>query len=226
VVLMAASVDAATSLHRAIGGALAPLGGAAISAEFAWLCVAAVTSTGVALRLGIEMRRSKGAVAMLVSALTFYAIAAAVQLAWLPLVGDLALHAGVTATLLAQGLIWTTSLVYARYVYLDAQGLLVSKPPRAKESQPAKSAEGKKADDKTTADPSPTVAAKQVRIDAPHTPSPAAKPAGGPLKAAMISAATNRSPAESPANETDRRMSKAERKRLRKQGRLDSDDDE
>jgi hypothetical protein len=177
----------------------------------------------VSLRMAIEMRRSRGAIVLLGLGLLFFAIAATVQLGWLLQASELSLQAVVAASLAAHWLVWASSLVYARHVYLDAQGLLIPRPARAKKAA-SKEVESKKPVD-APAEP------KQVRVDAAHGQTPekpaAAAASGGPLKAAMISAATNKTPAANvPSPDSDRRLSKAERKRLRRQGKLDEEEDE
>lgn len=254
-VLVLASIDAVSGLHLIVGGVIAKFSGPAraLNVDLCWLVVGATIVTFVALRMGIEMRRSIGALVTLVLALACYGTAAALKLDWLKLPSELALQA-LTATLLtAHTLIWFTTLIYARYVYLDAQGLMVPRPPREKKVKKPKETEAAKTDDKSAEKPADkTIAGKQVRIDAAHNEEPAktstaAKPAtakpttppapaatGGPLKAAMISTATNKSPqaASAPASNSNaatsdpRKLSKAERKRLRRQGNDDDGDED
>jgi hypothetical protein len=221
VLLVCASLDAGTGLHDAIGGLMVRLSGKAqtLSATICWLTAGAALIGAVSLRMAIEMRRSKAALVSLLFALVCYTTAALVRIGWLPLEADLGWHALVTATLLGHGAIWFTTLSYARYVYLDSQNLLAVKKPKEpkakkkKEEKPSETAD-KDAKEATTSD------GKQIRIDGAH--GDAAKPAatGGPLKAAMISSATVKSPAAD-----DRRMSKAERKKLRRQNQ-DEDEEE
>lgn len=233
VLLVGASIDAAAGVHDAIGGALQTLGGqsSTLNASTCWLALAAVIVGGVGLRIGIEVRRSAGTLTSLLLALSLYGVAVAVRAGWLPLAGELAWHALVTATLLGHLCVWFTTLSYAQHVYLDAQGLLEEKRPKPakakrKTEDPAeKSADSNEEKSAATA-PEKSVAGKQVRIDSAHGES-TQKPAstGGPLKAAMISSTAAKSP---PANSDDaggdRKLSKAERKRLRRSGR-DSDDE-
>ncbi len=248
VVLVVASLDAVSGLHQIVGGLLAKFSGEArgLSVDFCWLVVAATIVTFVALRMGIEMRRSKGSIALLLVALASYGVAAALKMQWFKLPGDLSLHAMSIVLLSAHTLIWATTLVYARYVYLDAQGLIVPKPPRERKVKKAKEPVATKTADKPDEKPVEKVAekaveknigGKQVRIDAAHNQEPAksaSPPAstGGPLKAAMVSSATNKSPAAAavaPSGTSaadSRKLSKAERKRLRRQGRDEDDEDD
>jgi hypothetical protein len=228
--LIGASIDAATGLHDAIGGALVKLAGegAAFSVSAGWLMVASAVISTVALRMAIEMRHSFGALFSLALALACYAAAAATRVGLMPLEGELAWHALVTATLLGHVFLWFTALAYAAHVYLDAQGLLAIKPPQAARPKKKKDAGG---DDEATStskaeasesDAKPS--GKQLRVDAAHGGAATAKPAassGGPLKA-MVSSAALKSPPESAAHS---KLSKTERKRLRRQGRPDDDDE-
>jgi hypothetical protein len=132
VFLVGASLDAATGLHDAVGGAIEKLGGqsSTVNASTCWLILGAVVVAAVGLRIGIEVRRSAGTLAALLLALSLYSFAVAVRVGWLPLVGELAWHALVTFTLLGHLFVWFATLSYAQHVYLDAQGLLAEKKPR------------------------------------------------------------------------------------------------
>lgn len=225
-VLVMASIVAVSGFHYTVGGAMVRLSGKGdhTHVDLCWLAVAAAVITFVGLRMTIEMRRSMGALASLFMAMALYSVAASIKLGWIKIAPDLALQAMGSAMLFAHTFVWMTTLVYARYVYLDAQGQLVPKAPKEKKVKKPKE-EAKPEDAKTT---DKTVAGKQVRIDNAHT-EPAKTPAtpaatGGPLKGAMISNATNKSPAASNASD-DRKLSKAERKRLRRQGGDDGDDE-
>ncbi|HTN77848.1 MAG TPA: hypothetical protein VL096_21465 [Pirellulaceae bacterium] len=241
VVLALASIDAVSGLHRALGGAMANLSGrGTLNVDLCWLAVATTLLSFICLRMGIEMRRSIGALTTLMLGLACYAVVAAFQLQWLKLPKELAQQASGTAALFGHLLVWYTTLIYARYVYLDAQGLLaLPKPPREKAVKKVKEAEAKvdaKAEAATADKPvEKTIAGKQVRIDAAHTggettKQPAAA-AGGPLKAAMISSATTKTPvaansAAAAATEARNKLSKADRKRLRREGKLGDDEED
>jgi hypothetical protein len=231
VLLVAASVDAATGLHDAVGGALQQLAGSAstLSASAYWMILAAGMISVMGLRIGIEIRRSTGTLVTLFAALVFYTVAATVRVGWLSLPGELGWHALVTATLLGHLCVWFATLAYAQHVYLDAQGLLTAKQPKVakakrKAETPPESETKSRAEPASTSDKPAT--GKQVRIDSAHgesSPQPAAS--SGPLKAAMISSASVKSPADDGDADGDRKLSKAERRRLRRSGRHDSDDE-
>ncbi len=226
--LVFASVDAATGLHDVIGGLLVRLTGTkTLDSTLCWLMVAGVVAGLTSLRMIVEMRGSIGSVASLVSALGFYSLAVAVRIGWLPLTADLGWHTMVSATLLGHLFIWFSALSYGAHVFLDAQGKLKVRKP--KEAKAKKKKEDKAGDDKEAASTEKTVAGKQVRVDAAHADGNANKTAatssGGPLKAA-ISAATNKSPAANGVGNSAQ-LSKAERKRLRRQnGNRDDDEDD
>ena len=82
----------------------------------------------MALRIGIEVRRSAGTLVVAILRVNIlWPRCVAVRVGWLPLSGELAWHALVTATLLGHMFVWFTTLSYAQHVYLDAQGLLEKK---------------------------------------------------------------------------------------------------
>jgi hypothetical protein len=182
----------------------------------------------VGLRFGIEIRRSSGTLASLLLALTCYGVAVAVHVGWLPLPGELGWHALVTATLLGHVGVWLATLSYAQHVYLEAQGLLAATTPRAKAKRktdtPADKASSGSDEPASASATEKSAVGRQLRVDAAHGES-SQKPAssGGPLKGAMISSASVRS--DSDNDSADRKLSKAERKRLRRTGRLDTDDE-
>jgi len=90
-----------------------------------WIVVWCVAYGSMALRALIEVRESLGtiAVGLLSTALLFTGMALQMDLLILPanVPAGLALH---TAQLLGVGLLLTTLVQYARYVWLDAQGLI------------------------------------------------------------------------------------------------------
>lgn len=229
VLLVVASIDAATGLHAAIGGAMMRLGGGkTLGPDACWLALAAAVSGAAALRVAIEMRRSVAALVWLFGALTSYGLAAALRAGLLAAPIGYEVFAGTTAALAGHLLLWLTLLVYARYVYLDAQGLLVPRKkaaPKKKKDESKPAADAGEVAEKDSAQEK-TVGGKQVRIDAAHGSS-RGKEEGAVTRPAAISAASVKSPAPVAAGAGEsRKMSKAERKRLRKLGRSVDDDDE
>jgi hypothetical protein len=233
VLLVLCSMDAVANWHLMIGSGVQRLLGssASMSPQTCWLMVAGVLLLAVGVRLGFEMWKCRGAIAAMIASIVTYAALMVAMLSVFPLEATLSVHVTTTLSLLANALAWLTTLVYARHVYLDAQGTLTPKivrerkPKRPKETDdaperetPSDAAENKPPPEVARIDPS-HVAAKQ-----PAAASAAQSP--GPLKAAMISAATNKTPVASVATAGGgRKLSKAERKRLRKQGKLDDEEE-
>ena len=128
-----ASLDAATSAHRLLSTLLVqqfgtPLGG---NGTAWWLGTWGLLLGLVGIRLMVDMRASRAALTAATLAALLYT-AVAVSLLWptiLVQIGQPALTMG--TVLLAGHLLWLTALAAdARYVFLDAQGLVATREPR------------------------------------------------------------------------------------------------
>lgn len=148
--LLAASLDASTGLHRAGRGALEIVAarygqGASIGSypHFWWVSICLFGATVVGIRLGVEMRRSRAAVTKLMLAFGCYVALACVE--WkllLPGMAELTIVAASAARLLGDLCLCLATATYARYVYLDAQGIIaaqrLAREKRRREAREAK----------------------------------------------------------------------------------------
>jgi hypothetical protein len=232
------------------GGWIGPLGG-----DLWWLCPVGLLFTLCGLRMALDMRGCRAGLASLLFALA--SLASGVALAYIALpISDNVLAIAVSSCWLAGcWLLFFAHVAFARHVLLDAHGQLpvrAEKPKREKKTapaaidgkskSPAKPAEAAKRDDLTT------------RIDPPHNLLHRGTTNAANPKASLVGGATRPPSAASPAlsktaagagkpasasshamsdyddDEDDRRsnkMSRAERKKLRKQqraGRYGDDD--
>jgi len=96
------------------------------------------------VRMLLEIRSSRGATASLACAAAFYATAAAAALIWPDRTAEsLAALAQSSAAMLGHVCAWYAVVVYARHVYLDAQGALpIARKERKKPRKAAEDASG------------------------------------------------------------------------------------
>jgi hypothetical protein len=168
-----------------------------------WLAPMALIGGWIALRLLLEIGESRTSLATMLVALACYGTAAAGALGWSPAVlgtwGDALTRA---LPLVGHTITLTSLLLFGRYVVLDVQGLIEHKP------RPA----------------APVIKKKETEsASKPAAALPAARPSAE-LKAVTPHAAPrhdNRWADDEgdDEQETTRKLSKAERKRLRKQNR-------
>ena len=126
-VLLVASIDATARLHLLAHHAIAKLTGASFLADAAiWPLVGMVIVYGVlGVRMLFEIRSSRGATVSLSFAGALYVAAAAVSIVWPERSsGHMAAMAFASLAMLGHVCVWYTVMVYARNVYLDAQGAL------------------------------------------------------------------------------------------------------
>lgn len=215
------SVDASCGIHSLFAsimvhltGYVGPGGGAAW-----WIGFWGMLLAGLSARLAWEMRVCRPAMWAYLSAIAFWACGIGLDLAEIRLKGPSRLPPGEIAKLLGHLSLLLGLSVYARHVILHAQGLL---PSRKRRSGKGKSAAASPA--KTKTDLKPHVAfrpaAGEVVEDSTATRSvspnrPALQPLAPPDEIEQD---------EEPSDDTDaddnsgdnRKLSKAERKRLRK----------
>jgi hypothetical protein len=130
------SIDEAASLHESFQGALSALAGQTPrETEFVSFGLYAMVIGGVGLRLLFEMRACRTAIFAMTLVGVAFAVAVAAHFAWLPAA------AGEYGVLIEEGcemggslLLLLSMCLYARYVILDSQGLLASQPAK----EPAK----------------------------------------------------------------------------------------
>jgi hypothetical protein len=201
-----ASVNATVGIGQTIAALCMAATGKSLTANGAewWLAPLAVVSAWIAVRLAFEIGESRSSLVFMLGAATCYAAAGVAALGWSPanvwasvIVGALPL-AGHTLAL--AGL-----MIFGRYVVLDVQGLIEHKPRPVRVKAPQKRAESAPAV-KLAATPVQAAAAKSVA----QTQRPTA------------SDASDEEAWDSDADDTEepgRRLSKAERKALRRHRR-------
>lgn len=239
-----ASLDVATGLRDAVGLGMSLLAGQSLdaqslaaSAKLGWLGLYGLVFGTLLIRVGIEIWSSLPSFTALATAGLCYVIAVLLQFemfqAASPLVGSVI--ASTVAMVAHLGLLAAVAL-YARHVHLDAQGRLKvhidpekRKPKKAKSRAKLKVVKEDKDDDRSDKQASRTAAADPAK--------PATKPRFGfglgGSSSAKPAATISKSAANSSAdydNEDDdldedesdgQRLSKAERRRLKKQARRD-----
>lgn len=234
-VFLFASADAGASLHVLAGSALAAASGTPHHSQLAGLLLVATVAIGFGLRMVWEIKPSRGALAVLATAAVCYVFT---SLAGSGAIGpsSMAPWAGGAAALAGHALVLLTVGVFGRYVYLEAHGGIAKRPKKAKGSEGASKKRGTKSDSvnglraeakkrpaKTDLDgvksesgagagkPSTEPMKKPVETK-PAAPSLATKPVAKP-------SAADDEEDEDDAGADSSRLSKAERRRLRKQQR-------
>jgi hypothetical protein len=135
VVCLLASIDATTALHRVPQQALQVVAtryaaGTSLGEYpgFWWIAFNLAAVVAIAARLSVEVRRSAGAAGWVVAAAASYLAAGAVELDFFqtpsPFV-DVLMQAA--AKLFADAALLFAVTAYARYVYLDSQGILAKR---------------------------------------------------------------------------------------------------
>jgi hypothetical protein len=207
-------VNAVVGVHQFIARAAVAITGWSLTASGAewWLAPIVLVAGWIGLRLVFEIAESRSACGLTLLAGISYALAAAGALGWsITALGASADALAGALPLVGHTLILAALMVYARYVVLDVQGLIEHKPRRPA----ASAAKARKPAAKTATPAAPAV----TSAPAAKAPSPQPKPAA----AASTAAAASWSEADEDDEDESagRRLSKAERKRLRKlrQGR-------
>jgi hypothetical protein len=207
-----ASIDAATALHAALASLLVDAAGTSLYGDGAvwWLAVyAAVFGLGAG-RFVFEMSPCRSAVASLLAASGAYLVGALVELqVLLPTCETLAVMAQSTCLMLAHLGVLLSVALYCRYVYREAQGELSS---RSRQRRVADT------DRQGRAAPSPKRGRRPraTRVDGAHEGPAAARDAIGHSRESDPPA--NDEAIEEPSGAAGR-LSKAERRRLRKKQR-------
>lgn len=232
IAFLAMSIDATANLHAPFSRAMARVSGWSMLPDGAiwWITVWGAVMSILALRLLMELRECRTALVGLVSVITLWITALAIECGWLPIHENAALIAA-GCRLLGQLSLLCAIGVYARHVLLDAEGLLKVRQPKIKKEKPKKTV-------------SSSSSSTSTRSDLSH------KPASSGLQS-YVQAAVNRnaggsSYASNRAEEDDeerysgyedeaddenagygnRKLSKAERKRMRKQMRRQHRDED
>jgi hypothetical protein len=246
-----ASIDVATGLHDALGQGVQLLAGDNLPGgrTLLWIGVSGVAFGTLGIRAAFEVWSSLLAVVFSSVAALLYFACIALSLDMIPLEAGTVLKTVIASslTLLAHVCVVTSVVLYARHVHLDAQGrLMVSADPAAKAKKKSKS-KAKLAvvsdddDEKAPAakDKKSESKKEEPKKDDARKEAPAAKPAAAsglkfgsssaPAASASISNKTNTTPIkqndddddEDEDEDEDDRISRAEKKRLKKLARRD-----
>lgn len=219
------SIDEASSLHEGFKEMMVALTGDRVFGDGSiwWAAPYFFLLGAVGTRLLVDMRHCRLSSAALVSVAACYALAVAIQLGWiLPEYGARAVMVEEGAEMIGNLMLLLAMGLHARYVILDAEGLVAPRKKREKQAF----------EDET--DPPweqvrRPMAARSVIVHPPHgiappskTPTSAAPPRLAVSMSAQVDAAQP-SAAASDSDQADqagppvqRKLSKAERKALRK----------
>jgi hypothetical protein len=232
------SLDVASGMHRALGLGLVLAGGKQVftgalspASTLAWLTVYGLLFGALAIRIGMEVWCSLSSFSSLVISTLLYLVSALIRLQMLvPESAAMAPVIDSAVTMLAHVFLANTVLLYARHVYLDAQGRLkVHIDPDKRKLKPK-------------ARPKLTVVKSDKNAD--NKDKDVSKPAAAPLPAAATSkpsdglrfgsntaATSSASISKSSLNQADydddedddsyggKELSKSERRRLKKLAR-------
>lgn len=220
------SVDEAASLHEGFKEMMAHLTGQRLAGDGSlWWAIAYVLVGGpIGLRVLLDVRRSRAAVTCMVLTALLYVLAVAVQLQWIMP------QRGALGVMVEEGLEMTANLtlllgltLYARFAILEAQGLVtVSAKPAKKRREretdeaAASSAGGSRGAEAKAAAPLAGHVAKQGQ--AAYGASISAAGAKSAAGNSSVSGVRIDSPGQD-ANKPHQRLSKAERRALRRQQR-------
>jgi hypothetical protein len=140
--LVLASLDATAGLRRAIVMGLNQAAPEAAAPSLVHFCFA-MFGIAIIARLIAEMQASRGAVAWLVASALAYTLASLTHWNWIPLeIAKTTNVAVAVLTLSGHWLLTMSMMVYGRYVFLDAQGMIShSAKPKWKKSKARKPAE-------------------------------------------------------------------------------------
>ncbi len=232
------SVDAATGIHDSLGlllaymaGQAAEGGSLAAATTISWLALYGLVLGTLAIRLAIEVWSSIPSLSALSIAGLFYLIGGLATLDLLPHGGPLVasvVHTSVV--LLAHVAIVSAVGLYARHVTLDATGRLKVHIDPDKKKQPKKTrtklkvVREDKSDDSSAKQPVAKPAAKEpVKFQASPPSGPLASKAAAAVAKASAAASYDDEDEDSEEGEDegDERLSRAERRRLKKVARRD-----
>ncbi len=176
-----------------------------------WVVVYVLVFIAIGLRLLLDMRPSRLSIGALTAAIVAYGLALACHLGWRPIgtaTGEVMFHTG--AEMAGHLLLLAAMGLHARYVILDAQGLVSHREPRKKAAK--QDSEPKDAEEEVKVI---SAAGNRWRaIDPPHAaPQPTyQRPASQPAAKPMAAPAPASASVPSPVN---RKLTKGERKALK-----------
>ncbi len=216
VVCCTASLNAVTHLHHLVPFAMVQwtgkeltAGGAIWSELVLGSCLALL-----AIRMGIEMRHCRGALVGIVAAFVGYALHSLIQHQVLP-INSLVLSQMISAACMHLGhlSIAITLALYARHVYRDAHGELVV--PANKKRRASRAAKAKKRASKRNSEEAPEAANAEKSASSEETHEAASDP---PARSKSQDQ-RERTQTEDDSTLDFQKLSKSERRRLRKQQR-------
>lgn len=215
-VLLLAGLDVSVGLHRLVAAVplREPFTGQTLGPELTWMLAFAVAFVWPVVCYASEIRASRGATAFLSLSGLAYATAALGRLGFLPLPSATATTLAISsATLVAHAALTFSVLLFARYVYRDAQGKLplrrAAEPAPAKPKRKSRKAAQTESTD-ATAPAKPTKAAKSKPAPAePAETKPPATPAAVPA-AAPTPAVVKKADLTSPPTPTKTEPAKTE----------------
>ncbi len=241
--LVAAAAAQATGVHRELINLAAALAAPkmAPASHAAWSVAGAVVWIGVAARWAVEIRASRWSLTFLVLGTSGYLLGLIVaQIPVQPISQMLVVLGSSACVMLGHASVFVSVLVYGRHVFLDSQGLLPTRTAQRRrgKSRAAQTAEEKKPAARRLAAKKKDVASEPKPAPAEERSPPTAQPATAPLAAASPQAPSppeesssasvlrweteQRSNAardarpDSAAADADGKLSKMERRRLKK----------
>ncbi len=225
------SIDAATSLHTQLAAAASHLVGVSFlsgGAEW-WLAGGVLLGGWVGVRVLLDVKESRLALAIFLATSAAYGVGLASYFGWLPVAADFAATATHATFLTGNVLAVATLLAYARFLRRDVAGGVASRPQKSRtvESKPAPSLRTSPA----SSLPSSSIASssskratskRDQRETTPAVTPPPKKNKRAPLEKpapATIQWTDGSEGGDDPYGEKSdpRKLSKSERKRLRKQ---------
>ena len=205
---LVASAEAVVGAHQLVAQSAARATGWSLSASGSewWLAPIAMAGGWIFVRMLLEVGECRSSLLMMLGAAGCYSVAAAEGLGWSPAsLGPWATIGVGAAGLIGHTMLLVGMLVFARYVVLDVQGLIEHSPRPATPKEPRKKTE-------------PTPAVKLAAATASHTTG-SSKTVQAPIREGAQDRWEGEQDADDDQDGATRRLSKADRKRLRKQNR-------
>ncbi len=232
------SIDECGSLHEAFKEMMSHLTGTRIAGDGSlWWAGAYLLILGtVGARLLLDMRGCRSSIAAFFATAVAYGVAVAAQLGWvLPESGARGVMLEEGAEMVGNLFLTLAMAIHLRYVCLDADGKVIARPKKVR--QPKARKEAKPAADD---DADQKSAAARRRSDVPATPAPTMVTQRAAALVEKTTAPTNSLAASLAARHSgqqlrvdppqsdlgNRKMSKAERKAMRRMQRVDQDDED
>lgn len=231
------SIDECGSLHEGFKELMTQVAGTRIAGDGSlwWAAAYAIVLGTVGIQLLLEMRECRSSTAAFLATGASYGVAVAAQLGWImPETGARGVMVEEGAEMIGNLFLLLSMAIHLRYVCLDAEGKVVARPKKERKAKAAKVEATEKTDEtekKTAAKrrsdvapaPAPVMATQKAAALVEKTTS-----SPGPLQAAMAARQQGsqlRVDPPQPAGGPNK-LSKAERKALRRMQRSQMDDDD